>query len=74
MRGINGILSPDKYALAILMAGSALLPIGWTRELFPATFWGLMIYNWKAVLLTNKLVLRHGIDGAASRQAKMLTL
>ena len=74
MRGINGILSPQKYALAILMAGSALLPIGWTRAVFPATFWAMMAWNYKTILLTRSLIFRYGIDGAAKRQAAMLRL
>ena len=74
MRGINGILSAQKYALAILMAGSALLPIGWTRAVFPATFWGMMAWNYKTILMTRSLIFRYGIDGAAKHQADMLQL
>ena len=74
LRGVTGILEPQKYALAILVAGTSYLPIGWTRKLFPASFFGLALYNWKTALSTLSLLARHGVDGTARKQAKLLRL
>ena len=74
LRGVTGILEPQKYALAILVAGTSYLPIGWTRKLFPASFFGLTLYNWRTVLSTLTLLARHGVDGTARKQAKLLRL
>ena len=67
-------MEPQKYALAILVAGTSYLPIGWTRKLFPASFFGLTLYNWRTVLSTLTLLARHGVDGTARKQAKLLRL
>ena len=72
LRGVNGILEPQKYALAILVAGTSYLPLGWTRKIFPASFWGMAMYNYKTVLSTLAMLARHGVDGTARRQAKLL--
>jgi len=68
MRGLDGILSPQKYSLAVLAAGTAMLPVGWKRILFPSFFWAGMLYNWKTVLQSAKLTHHHGLDGAAAIQ------
>ena len=49
----------------------AMLPLGWHRALFPATFWGIFAYNFATVRETFWLIREHGIDGAAERQAKL---
>ena len=69
MRGPGGILQRQKYTLAVLMAGTAMMPVGWQRSIFPAYFWFLMIVNRRTATETVNLVHKFGVDEAAKRQA-----
>eukprot|EP00756_Hemistasia_phaeocysticola_P002358 Hpha_TRINITY_DN11633_c0_g2::TRINITY_DN11633_c0_g2_i1::g.48923::m.48923 len=68
MRGVSGMLQKQKYSLAVLAAGTAMMPIGWQRFAFPAYFWFGMLYNRKTATETMRLVHKYGVDGAAKRQ------
>ena len=68
MRGTGGMLQKQKYSLAVMMAGTAMMPVGWQRFLFPTYFWAMMCYNRKTAAETLFLVRTLGVDGAASKQ------
>ena len=68
MRGTGGMLRKQKYSLAVMMAGTAMMPVGWTRFAFPAYFWVMMAYNRKTAAETLLLVRTLGVDGAAKKQ------
>ena len=68
MRGTGGMLRAQKYSLAVMTAGTAMMPVGWTRLAFPAYFWVLMAYNGKTAGETLRLVGELGVDGAAKKQ------
>ena len=55
-------------ALAVMTAGTAMMPVGWTRLAFPAYFWVLMAYNGATAGETLRLVRELGVDGAAKKQ------
>ena len=68
IRGIHGILRPNKYALATLVAGTTMLPVAWDRKLFPLSFYALGLYNWKTFFQTTKSIRKIGIDATAVLQ------
>lgn len=68
MRGANRFLSSQKYALASVMAGFTMLPLGWDRCIYPLSFWGMFFYNFRTVMQTGMLIDQYGVDGAAARQ------
>jgi hypothetical protein len=68
MRGMGGMLRAQKYSLAVMTAGTAMMPVGWTRLAFPAYFWVLMAYNGATAGETLRLVRELGVDGAAKKQ------
>jgi hypothetical protein len=70
VRGAGGYLRPQKYALATLVAGTTMLPVAWARGIFPAAFWGMLLYNYRTAAETIRLSQKYGIDGAAARQAR----
>ncbi len=51
--------------MAVMTAGTAMMPIGWKRAVFPATFWFLMMVNRRRAGQTLMLVRDVGIDRAA---------
>ena len=68
MRGMGGMLRAQKYSLAVMTAGTAMMPVGWTRLAFPAYFWVLMAYNGATAGETLRLVRELGVDGPAKKQ------
>jgi hypothetical protein len=68
VRGLDGALGRQKYSLAVMTAGATMLPVGWNRGLFPATFGALALWNRKKVRETRMLAQEFGGDGAAARQ------
>lgn len=68
MRGIDGFLEPQKYTSAIATSGLAMMAVGWKSFLFPLTFWTMMVYNYKTLLQTYRLIDKHGIDKGAMIQ------
>jgi len=68
MRGSGGMLHKQKYTVSVLLAGMAMMPVGWQRWTFPAYFWVLMLWNGKTVKETVDLMHIHGVDGAGARQ------
>jgi len=68
MRGAGGFLRKQKYSMAVMTAGTTMMPLGWARGIFPCVFWGLMFLNRKTAGATLALVHKFGVDGAASRQ------
>jgi len=69
MRGVGGLLHKQKYTVAVLAAGTAMMPVGWQgRWAFPPFFWLMMLYNGRTVKETADLIHSHGIDEAAKRQ------
>lgn len=71
MRGPAGFLRKQKYSLAVMTAGTAMMPVGWSRGVFPAVFWWLMFINRKSAGRTLGLIRKYGVDGAASRQPRL---
>ena len=57
----------QKYTVAVLIAGLAIMPVAWQGWLFPLLFWLLMMYNAKTVQATEAFVRTYGADGAAAR-------
>jgi len=72
MRGPNNFLEPQKYALAVVMAGLTMAPVGWNGGMFPATFWTIFFYNIRTVAQTGYLVDTHGVDAAAKAMSAQL--
>lgn len=68
VRGVHGILRPNKYALATLVAGTSMLPVAWDRKLFPMSFWALTLFNWRTLIQTSNSIHKHGIDATAVLQ------
>lgn len=71
MRGLGGLLRKQKYSMAVMTAGTAMLPIGWKSGLFPTIFWMLMFINRKTVNETHNLVVKYGADEAMKRQWRL---
>lgn len=71
VRGVGGILRKQKYPLAVMTAGTAMLPVAWQRGLFPVSFHLLALYNWRTVVDTNHLVDTYGADEAMKRQWRL---
>lgn len=67
MRSPSGFLRKQKYSMAVMTAGTAMMPVGWARGVFPAVFWCLMLLNRTTVGQTLRLIRKYGVDGAASR-------
>lgn len=70
MRGGGGFLQPQKYTLAVMTAGTAMLPVGWKPFLFPSLYWGLMAFNWRTVVETVRLGKLYGVDKASRIMAR----
>jgi hypothetical protein len=68
MRGTGGFLRRQKYSMAVMTAGTAMMPVGWSHGVFPMVFWLLMFLNRKTARETLRLVNKYGVDGAAGRQ------
>ena len=68
MRGTGGFLRRQKYSMAVMTAGTAMMPVGWSNGVFPLVFWLLMFLNRKTARETLRLVNKYGVDGAAGRQ------
>ena len=68
MRGAGGFLRKQKYSMAVMTAGTAMMPVGWNSSCFPAIFWLLMFLNRKTAGKTFDLINKFGVDGAAIRQ------
>jgi hypothetical protein len=68
MRGAGGFLRKQKYSMAVMTAGTAMMPVGWSSGVFPFVFWILMFFNRETAGKTLALVGKYGVDGAASRQ------
>lgn len=72
MRGAGGMLQRQKYSLAVMTAGSAMMPVGWQRFAFPGYFWVLMALNRQTLGQTLQLIGDFGVDGAATRQMHLV--
>ena len=71
MRGVGGFLRKQKYSMAVMTAGTAMMPVGWSNGVFPLVFWLLMFLNRKTAGKTLAMIRMHGVDGTASRQAHL---
>ena len=71
MRGVGGFLRKQKYSMAVMTAGTAMMPVGWSNGVFPLVFWLLMFLNRKTAGETLGMIRMHGVDGTASRQAHL---
>jgi hypothetical protein len=67
MRGPAGMLQKQKYSMAVMTAGAAMMPIGWQRWVFPAYFWFMFGMNGQTVAQTTRLIEKYGVDGAARK-------
>lgn len=68
MRGIGGFLRRQKYSMAVMTAGATMMPVGWSRGIFPSIFWLLFFINRKTVGETAEFVHEFGADETAQRQ------
>jgi len=71
MRGAAGFLRKQKYSMAVMTAGTAMMPVGWSNGVFPLVFWILMFLNRKTAGKTLGLIEKYGVDGAAARQSHL---
>ena len=71
MRSPAGFLAKQKYSMAVMTAGAAMMPVGWKRFLFPSYFWALMFFNRKDAGKTLQLIRLYGVDEAAKRQPSL---
>ena len=71
MRGPSGFLQRQKYSMAVMTAGTAMMPLGWARGVFPFVFWCLMAVNRRVASMTMRNIRRYGVDGAAERMVAL---
>jgi hypothetical protein len=69
MRSPAGMLQKQKYSMAVMMAGTTMMPVGWQRFLFPAYFWTLFGINRQVVGMTLNDIRALGVDGAAAKHS-----
>ena len=67
MRGPSGFLRRQKYSMAVMTAGTAMMPVGWARGVFPFVFWCLMALNRKVAGTTLRNIRQYGVEGTAER-------
>ena len=55
----------SRYTVSVVLAGLAMMPVGWQPWLFPLLYWVLMIYNYETLRKVEESIFVRGIDATA---------